>query len=377
MMNGPVRVLQVVGRMDRGGAETMLMNLYRFIDRSKVQFDFLVHTNEQCDYDGEIRKLGGNIYHMPRYAGKNHLLYIKRWQDFLKSHPELKIIHGHMRSTAAIYLRIAKRYGLFTIAHSHSTASRGNKIEQLIKNIMQIPIRFSADFFLACSEEAGKWLFGEKTTKKDNYKVLRNAIDVKKYRFDEGKRDEIRKILGIEDSFVVGHVGSFTSPKNHRFLLNVFHEMQRQAQNSVLLLVGDGPLRAEIEKQISGLGLQRKVILTGKIPNVNDYLQAMDVFVFPSTFEGIPLAMVEAQAAGLPCIISDRISPEVLITDSIKSLPLHQNFEVWAQEILEFKNGYQRRDTTDEIYKAGYDVESNARWLERFYIERVLCINHF
>lgn len=367
----PIRVLQVFGRMDRGGAETMIMNLYRNIDRSKVQFDFLVHTDDQCDYDGEIRKLGGNIYHIVRYTGKNHLLYIKKWHDFLESHPEFKIVHGHMRSTASIYLKIAKRYGLFTIAHSHSIASRGNTIERLIKNIMQIPVRFSADYFLACSNEAGKWLFGEKITSKDNYKVLKNAIDVKNYTFDEDKRSEMRKLLGVEDGFVVGHVGSFTHPKNHKFLLNVFNEIQKQYQASLLLLIGEGELRAEIEKQISDLGLQEKVLLTGTISNVNEYLQAMDVFVFPSIFEGIGLATIEAQAAGLPCIVSDRIPREAFITDLIKSLPLNQNVGVWAQAILEIKNGFKRKDTSNEIYKAGYDVERNTRWLERFYVECV------
>jgi len=369
-MDKPIRILHVLGALNRGGAETMIMNIYRNIDRSKIQFDFIIHTNKKCDYDDEIIKLGGKIYNVPHYVGKNHFTYKKAWDTFFNSHPEHKIVHGHMRSTASIYLRIAKKYGLITIAHSHSTASRGNKIEQFVKNIMQFPIRYTADYLFACSNEAGKWLFGKKATQKDNYKVIKNAIDVEKYAFNESKRHELRKVLGIEDKFVVGHVGSFTYPKNQKFLIEVFYQVQMQNENAVLLLVGDGELRPQIEKQINKLGIKDKVILTGVVPNVNDYMQAMDVFVFPSIFEGLGMAVIEAQAAGLKCIVADKIPEEAFITNLIEKVSLKEGIDDWIEVVLKYKVPYKRRNVFEEIKLVEYDVIHSANQLESFYAER-------
>lgn len=368
-MGEPIKILHVLGALNRGGAETMVMNIYRNIDRSKIQFDFMIHTNEKCDYNDEITKLGGKIYSVPRYTGKNHFKYKKAWNAFFNSHPEYKIIHGHMRSTAAIYLKIAKKHGLITIAHSHSTASRGNKIEQIIKNIMQFPIRYIADYLFACSDEAGKWLFGKKAIKKDNYRVIKNAIDIPKYTFNQAKRNEMRKVLGIEDKFVVGHVGSFTYPKNHKFLIDVFYQVQKQKENSVLLLLGDGELRPQIEKQINSLKINDKVILTGAVSNVNDYLQAMDVFVFPSIFEGLGMAVIEAQAAGLPCIVSSIIPKSALITNLIEKVYLKEKQEVWINEIFKYVR-YPKGNTYQKIKNAGYYIRDTVKWLERFYLTK-------
>ena len=365
-MERPIRILHVLGALDRHGAETMIMNIYRNIDRSKIQFDFIIHTNEKCDYNDEINKLGGKIYSVPRYAGINHFKYKKAWADFFNIHPEYRIIHGHMRSTAAIYLKIAKKHGLITIAHSHSTASRGNKAVQLVKNMMHLPIRYTADYLFACSAEAGKWLFGKKAIKKDNYKIIKNAIDVEEYLFNETKRKEMRKALGIEDKFVVGHAGSFTYPKNHKFLIDVFCQVEMQNKNSVLLFAGDGELRPQIEKRISSLGIKNKVILTGVVSNVNDYMQAMDVFVFPSIWEGLPVTIVEAQASGLPCIISDKITNEVCITPYIKSVPLTKSANIWADIIISSKK-VDRSDTKHYIEKSGFDIRDSMEKLTAFY----------
>lgn len=365
-MEKPFRILHVLGGLNSGGAETMIMNIYRNIDRSEIQFDFVIHTNEKCAYNDEINELGGRIYTVPSYVGKNHFKYKKTWELFFNNHQEYKIIHGHMRSTAAIYLRIAKKHGLITIAHSHSTASRGNKAQQLVKNIMQFPIRYIADYLFACSDEAGKWLFGKNAIKKDNYKIIKNAIDVETYVFNEARRNEIRKALGIEDKFVVGHVGSFTYPKNHKFLIDVFYQVQMQNKNSILLLVGDGELIPQIEKQINSLGIKDKVIFTGVVPNVNDYMQAMDAFVFPSLFEGLGMAVIEAQAAGLPCIVSDTLPNEVFITDLIEALPLSILTKVWAESIVKSIK-YTKKNTINEIKKAGFDIAEEAKEIEDIY----------
>lgn len=365
-MKKPIRILHVLGTLNRGGAETMIMNIYRSIDRTKIQFDFMIHTDKECDYNDEIIKLGGKIYNVPRYIGRNHFKYKKAWKSFFNIHPEYKIVHGHMRSTAVIYLSIAKNHGLITIAHSHSTASRGNKIEQLVKNIMQYPIRFIADYLFACSNEAGRWLFGKKAITKDNYKVIKNAINIEKYIFNECKRNEMRSILGIEDKFVVGHVGSFTYPKNHKFLISVFYEIQKKYKDSILLLVGDGELRSHIQKHIDDLGINDKVKLIGVVGNVNDYMQAMDVFVFPSLWEGLPVTVVEAQAAGLQCFISDKITEEVCITPCIKSISLNESVKNWGYKIISSKKnrGYE---TSFYIEKGGFDIYDSVKLLTTFY----------
>jgi glycosyltransferase involved in cell wall biosynthesis len=367
-MGEPIRILHILGSLNRGGAETMIMNLYRNIDRSKIQFDFVVHTANKCDYDDEIREMGGIIHNVPRYIGKNHFKYKKAWYELFESHPEYKIIHGHMRSTAAIYLKIAKKYGLVTIAHSHSTASRGNKLEQIFKNILQLPIRYTADYLFACSDEAAQWLFGKNVVNKDNYKVIKNAIDVEKYIFNDYVRKRIRKVLNFEDKFIVGHVGSFSHPKNHKFLIEIFHQILNHNHNSILLLIGDGELRLKIKRIVAELGLTESVIFTGIRPDIPELLQAMDILVFPSLFEGIPVTLVEAQAAGLKIIAADTITEEVALTDLVRFISLKQPASYWADNVLYYINGYERRNTFYEICKADYDVEKNSKWLEEFYI---------
>lgn len=366
-MSKEIRILHVLGSLDRGGAETMIMNIYRNIDRSKIQFDFIVHTNEKCDYNDEILEYGGKIFNIPRYTGKNHFKYKRAWIEFFNSYPQYKVIHGHMRSTASIYLRIAKKYGLVTIAHSHSTASRGNVLEKIVKKIMQFPIRYRADYLFACSNEAGKWLFGRNSIKKDNYKVIKNAIDIEKYTFNEVKRSEIRKKLNIQNKFVVGHVGSFTYPKNHKFLIDVFYEIQKQEKDSVLLLIGDGVLRPQIEEQIKKFGINNKVIMTGVVSNVNDYMQAMDVFVFPSIFEGLGMAVIEAQAAGLQCIVSENIPKEAYITEKIKNISLHKKYEIWVNQIIKYTD-LKRKNEYKKLNDNGYSINDVASALEKFYL---------
>lgn len=365
-MERPIRILHVFGALNRGGAEAMIMNIYGNMDTSKIQFDFIIHTKEKCDFTDEIVKLGGKIYSVPAYRGLNHFAYKKAWKDFFHRHPEYKIVHGHMRSTAAIYMSIAKKYGIKTIAHSHSTASRGNRLERLVKNLMQIPIRYIADYLFACSNEAGRWLFGKRSLRKDNYRVIKNAIETEKYVFNEAIRNEMRKKIGVEDKFVVGHVGSFTYPKNHSFLIDVFYQIQMKNKDSVLLLVGDGELRRDIETKIDKLGIKDKVILTGVTSKVNHYMQAMDFFVFPSLWEGLPVTVIEAQASGLTCAISDRITPEVNITPWMKTISLDETAEVWADKIISSKEGH-RFKANDFILKSGFDVRNSMEELTAFY----------
>lgn len=365
-MTEQIRVLHVLSRLDIGGAETMVMNLYRHIDRNKVQFDFIVSSEEQGSFSDEVRALGGRIYAVPKFGLKNVLRFYKVWHTFFKEHREYKIIHGHVRSTAAIYLTIAKKYGLVTIAHSHSTSS-GKGFSALVKNILQYPIRYVADYLFACSDSSGVWLYGKKACQKRNFMVLNNAIDADVFRFYEAKRNTVRNALQLEDRFVVGHTGSFKPVKNHQFLIEVFREIHKKCGKAVLLLVGDGELRPVIEEKVREAGLEDHVIFTGLSADVPGFMQAMDVFLFPSLWEGLPLAVVEAQASGLPCILSDTVSKEVSVTELTVFLPLEDGAQAWADRVLLYADRSNRSDMREAIGKAGYDIKESSSRLQGFY----------
>jgi glycosyltransferase involved in cell wall biosynthesis len=366
-MSNPVRVLQVFAEMNRGGAETMIMNLYRNIDRSMIQFDFIVHTEDECAYDDEIYKLGGKIFRVPAYKGTNHLTYLKNWEDFFGKHPEYKIIHGHVRSTAAIYLKVAQKSGLTTIAHSHNTSS-GNGFSAIVKNLLQYPIRYVADYLFACSESAGEWLFGNQVSKKRNFYILNNAIDTKKFIFNKDIRDKKRKEFQLEGKFVIGHVGRFHPQKNHDFLVDIFKAVHDKDENAILLLVGEGGLQTAIQEKVYRLGLDSNVIFTGVRSDIPELFQAMDMFVFPSLFEGLGIVLIEAQASGLPCIVTDTIPKEALVTGNVKEVSLIESPDNWREAILQQIDSFERTSTYEKIKGSGYDIEESHRWLQEFYL---------
>jgi len=367
-MEEKIRILHVLGGLNRGGAETMIMNVYRKIDRSKIQFDFVIHTSNKCDYDDEIKALGGRIYSLPRYTGKNHFFYKKTWDSFYKQHPEYKIVHGHVRSTAVIYLRSAKKYGKVTIVHSHNTSS-GKGFSATVKNAMQYPIRYIADYLFACSYHAGTWLFGNKACKKDNFFILNNAIDAKAFIFDEKKRMEKRNEFGIEDKYIVGHIGRFDLQKNHEFLIDIFKEVHDKNEKAVLMLIGDGYLRPYIEKKVADLELSNSVIFTGVRSDIPDLLNAIDVFLFPSLFEGLGIVAIEAQACGIHCIVADTVPQEAYLTDLIEEISLKSSVSSWSENVLKYLSGYDRRNTYDEISQKGYNIEETSKWVEDFYLK--------
>ena len=357
-----IRVLQVVTYMGRGGLETMLMNYYRNIDRDKVQFDFLTHRDERWDYDDEIESLGGKIYHLPKLNpfSKN---YLNALDKFFNEHKEYQIVHCHQDCLSGVVLKVAKKNGVkFTIAHSHN-ANQDKNLKYLIKLFEKRKIPKYADKLFACGNEAGRWMFNT-----DNFEVLNNAIDTDLYTYNAEKASKVKKEFGIENKFVVGHVGRFNPQKNHEFLIDVFNEIQKIKEDSVLMLVGDGDLRQEIEKKVQDLGLSEKVIFTGIRSDVNDLMQGMDVFLFPSLYEGLGIVLIEAQAAGLKCIISDTIPKDGIITDDVLSLSLNQSPVIWANEVLKYK-GYKRSNNKELIEKAYYDIKNNAKKLEQFYIQ--------
>ncbi len=360
--NFPVRILHVFGIMNCGGAETFIMNVYRNIDRKKIQFDFIVHTKDKGYYDDEIKALGGRIYEVPRFIGSNLLNYQKAWKLFFEAHSEYGIIHSHIRSTASIFLKIAKKKGLVTIIHSHNTSS-GKGIGALTKNLLQLPLRRISDYRFACSVDAGKWLF-----KDQKFEVINNAIKVKLFKYNEVIRNKYREEFDITNKFVIGHVGRFHEQKNHDFLLEVFKRVNIEDPDTVLFLIGEGDLQLEIEKKINKLNLQNSVFLLGVRSDIPELLQAIDVFAFPSIFEGLGIVVIEAQAAGLPCIVSDTIPREVGITDLVQFLPLQNGIEEWVKEILNHKERFIRTDTSMTIIKRGYEIADQVSYFEKFYL---------
>ena len=359
----PIRILHMIGSFEVGGSQALVINLYKAIDRERIQFDFIVDHPDRMELASVVQALGARIYYMPTFVGKNILQVKKAWNKFFKEHTEYKILHSHVRSYASVYLPIAKKRGLKTIIHSHST-SNGKGLASIVKRIFQYPLRYQADYLMACSNEAGQWLYGKKACQKDNYIFLSNAIDTEKYRYSEDIANKYREELGLVGKFVIGHVGRFHEAKNHMFLLDVFAGIYAKRSDAVLLLVGDGDLRKLIEERIHALNLENCVILTGNRNDVPDLMKAMDVFVFPSKWEGLPVTVVEAQAAGLPCFISETITKDVDVSALVYRLPIVSS-EVWGDAIL--NANLERLDVISDIINAGFDVKKTSAYLGEFY----------
>lgn len=373
-MSKPIRVLQVFHGMDCGGAENMIMNLYRNIDRSKVQFDFLVHTKKKCFFDDEIKNLGGRIFRVPYYNIKNTIAYKKALRHLYESHPEFKIVHGHLGSCAHIYLNIAKDYGCYTIAHSHNTLPTDRNVKNLLYRLFSLRTRKVANYYFACGKQAGLDRFGKKIVSSDRFSVLNNAIDTQKYIYNPETRKKMRLELGLEDAFVVGHIGRFNYQKNHEYLIDIFEAVLKKDPKAHLLLVGDGDLRLQIENKIKHLGFADKVLFTGVRKDVPDLLQAMDCFVFPSHYEGLPVTVIEAQAASLPCVISNLITSEVNISNRVKYLSIDSDAEAWVDTVINCHKE-PRSNAMQIIVDNGYDIYSSSRFLQDFYISKSMEVS--
>lgn len=364
-----MRVLHVIGAMDRGGAETMIMNLYRSIDRSRLQFDFLVHEQRECDYDAEIESLGGSIYRLPRFNGANLIGYRSLCRRFFREHPEHAVVHGHIGSSAAVYLSAAKAAGKRTVAHSHSR----NYIKGLggaAFAAASFPTRYVADWFFACSEEAGLARFGSSVVRGDRFAVLDNGIDLEWYRCDEEGHQEAKRSLGLEGRPVFGHVGRFDPVKNHAFLLEAFSLLLRDLPDAVLVLAGRGELEEQMKGRARELGIGDAVRFLGVVDDVPPLLRALDVFVFPSVNEGLPVATIEAQASGVQCLISDGVPERAFISDDVVRLPLSAGAAGWASEMLRLYGESRKRERSDRAEAArarGFDVAQTAQRLCRFY----------
>lgn len=359
-----IRILHVVTYMGRGGLETMLMNYYRKIDRNKIQFDFLVHRDIRADYDDEIESLGGCIYRIPKLNPFSPNYY-KALEDFFQKH-KYKIVHSHVDCMSAYPLKAAKKAGVpVRIAHAHSS-SQDKNWKYPIKYISAKKIsKYATDYF-ACSDDAGKWMFSGK-----DFSVLKNAIDVKNYAPNKNEREKIKREFELEnDSLIIGHVGRFSYPKNHTFLIDIFSYIKKYKPNAYLMLVGSGKGMMDIKNKVNQLKLDKNVIFTGSRSDVYSLMQAMDVFVFPSHYEGLGIVAIEAQAAGLPCIISNGVPKECIVTkDLVSRKDLSELAEEWAVHILD-RLCINRSNHIKEIIENGYDIAESAKWLEEYYVKK-------
>lgn len=366
-MDNRLRVLQVVTKMDRGGLETFVMNMYRNIDRSQVQFDFLCHRFGRYAYDDEIEELGGHIYRLPRCNPLN-FGYLRSVNDFFAHHPYC-VVHSHIDCMSALPLSAAKRHGaVVRIAHSHNS-HQDKDIKYPIKEICKHFIRKEATDLFACGVDAGRWMFGT-----DDFTVIHNAIDVDAYAFDSTQRARVRSELCIPAGFfTVGHVGRFAPAKNHAFIIDVFLETLRLRPDAILVLVGDGELRSETERKAIELGVADSIRFLGVRSDVAKLMQAMDVFLMPSLYEGLPLVLIEAQATGLPCLISDSIPRDCDLSGSkIVRASLADSPFSWATSLVGMRpGGNDRAEGTSVVRAAGFDAKIEAERLVGFYLRRM------
>lgn len=368
----PIRILHVLFAMNMAGTETLLMNLYRGINRELVQFDFAVSTSDEGYYDKEINMLGGKIYHYPRYNFINHYQYKKWWNTFLDNHKEYHIIHGHIGSTAAIYLKIAKEKGIYTIAHSHSTKS-SISLHSLIYNLFAYPTRYIADQFFGCSKQALIDRYGKRIANSTNACVINNSIDANKFIYNVETRERIRKEYNIKsDELVLMTVGRLTQQKNPHEIINICEGLNKNNVKFRFLWFGSGSMENELRKEVTDKKLDHIISFMGNRSDINNVLQAADIFIFPSIWEGLGIACVEAQAAGLPTLCSDTIPKEAQVSEICRFLPLNDT-KAWIDSIINTidyisDDSYVRPNTYENIVKAGYDIKETAKWLEKYYL---------
>ncbi len=365
--NGPIRVLHYIGSLELGGSQSMVMNLYRHIDRTKIQFDFIVDKKNSFYYKDEIESLGGQVFIFDHpFKGYNFLQFKKQWKDFFKNHPEYKIIHSHVRSVASIVLKIAKKYGMITICHSHST-SNGQGLKSIVKYVLQKRIPQYADYLLACSKESAIWLYGKKNADSDRCIIINNAIDAYKFSFDSQSRKKIRKHFDIENKTVLVQVGRIETVKNYAFTIEVLKDLIKIDNNYYLIIIGDGSLINEIIEKVNSYELNNNVMFLKNRSDINDILQAADIFVMPSIWEGLSLSLVEAQAASLPCIISSNINSGIMVEDYVIKKDINNPLE-WANEIESIKSkSIIRKNMISIIKKRGFDINDEANRISNFY----------
>lgn len=371
-MKPAIRVLHCVTIMNRNGLENRLMDIYRNIDRSIIQFDFMTNRMEAGQFDAEIEELGGRVYHMSRITPYSFFRYIRELRNFFQEHPEYKIVHSHLNTLSTWPLLMAKRSGVpIRIAHSRN-ASMDRNLKMFYKAFSRLFINAQATDCFACSRSAGEWLFGKRQVEKENFHVIANAIQLERFVYSEEKRKKIRIQLGIQDDeLAIVSVARFSKQKNHGYLLSVFQEIRRRKEKSRLFLVGQGELEKEIRRQVDILGLNDSVVFLGSRSDVGDILCAMDAFVFPSFYEGFGTVMIEAQCSALPTLASDTIPSETKLCECVEFASIDEKPDLWAEKVLKMIEGSIRIDNSALIRECGYDIRQSYTWIQQFYLAKI------
>lgn len=375
-MSEKVKVLYFVDRLLRGGIQTFVYENIKHMDRNKVQIDFLLlDDGNKYEMEDDLKELGCNIYKLKgMWINKitDFFKYGKMLDEFFSKNNDYKVVHLHSSSKNYLVLKYAKKYNIkVRIAHSHNIDFQTkNVLKKFMGDFLKIPLRIYATDYFACSEIAGEWLFGKKIVKSDKFKVVHNAVDLEKFKFNNEIREKIRKELNVDsDTLLIGHVGRFTQQKNHDFLIDIFNEIHKKNQNIKLLLIGTGIKENDIKEKVKNLNLQDSVIFEGFKTNVAEYMFAMDIFLFPSKFEGLGLVLIEAQATGLPCYTSKDVVPtEAKVSNLLEYISLADSSVEWAKIIL--TNTNKRLDCSDSIKVANYDILQTSNFLYKFYLNR-------
>lgn len=378
-MKKTIRILHVVTTMDYGGVETLLMEIYRNIDRNKIQFDFLCHNSSEGKYVEEIKTLGGYIYETKSILRSGGVKKYKRSLiSFFKQHPEYQIIHCHKNVQNGIILKAAADAEIpVRISHSHIANRNYNCFAEYYYRYSMREIKRETTDYFACSLDAAKHLYQDESIV-DKTLIIKNSIDIEKFKFSNQSRNIIRDNLNAKNDFIIVHVGRFMEQKNHNYIIDIFSEIVKKRNNSRLWLIGDGVLQPQIQERVLSLGISEKVEFIGSVNNVHDYLSASDVFLFPSLFEGLGIVLIEAQANGLPCVISKDVIPEEVDVGAnlITRLSLNQSKKEWASACLNFTRRVDSEIAQQAVRDAGYDIKETAHKLQNFYLLRQQQIDY-
>lgn len=357
----PIRIAQIIGKAVISGVDSVVMNYYRHIDKSRVQFDFFMDGYNKTPLDEEILDLGGRIIKLTPYEKSMYKNMSECRAAFEKN--RYTIVHSHLNTLSVFPLYAAYRAGVpVRIAHNHSTTSRGEFKRNLMKQVLRPFSKIFATHYAACGNYPARWLFGTKTVRQGNVRLIKNAVDTLRFYPDTKAGSRIRKEFGLESRFIVGHVGRFVFPKNHEFIVRVFAEVYKKNQNAALILVGTGELESDVRRLVKELGIEQAVIFTGLRRDIPDFLNAFNVFFLPSRYEGLPVVGMEAQAAGLPCLMSDAVPPDTAVTPLVEFFPLTAAVGDWADKLLSYENR-EKKSYPDLLRNSGFEIKQEAEKL--------------
>jgi len=365
-MRNKINIVHVLGTLDAGGAETMVMNIYRNIDKNKFRFSFIVHGNRNYFYERELNIDGVDIFRVRKFRIYNIFSYSYDFYKLFKREKKWDIVHGHARSTASIYLLIAKCFKIKTICHSHSNSSSW-KINDIVKKVLQYPIRYIADYFFACSLSAGEWLFGKKIVTKKEFRIIYNSIDVKRFSYNTSTRNEMRTMHNLNNEYVIGNIARYIKPKNHDFMIDIAYHLSKNSFSFKMVFVGDGDLKEQLMAKIVKMNLEKYIIMIDSNEQVEKYYQMFDLFLFPSLWEGLGMVLVEAQTAGLQCIVSEVIQPEAIVTDLVTKIELSKGAQYWAEVLMKTPISKNRDKELTVVEKTNYNIRTSILALEKLY----------